>query len=92
MPPQACPDRRGPDGGAGGRAPAQDTGGTPGQGHGFGLDPDELPDGLVVADHTGHVVCFNRAASRITAITAGQALGARIERALPLEDLEGRRW
>lgn len=58
----------------------------------FALDPDELPDGLVVADHTGHVVCFNRAASRITAITVGQALGARIERALPLEDLEGRRW
>ncbi|MFD0358182.1 ATP-binding protein [Streptomyces sp. NPDC127110] len=56
------------------------------------IDPDELPDGLVVADHTGHVVCFNRAASRITAIPAGQAIGARIERALPLEDLEGRRW
>ncbi|WP_405981513.1 ATP-binding protein [Streptomyces sp. NBC_00158] len=56
------------------------------------IDPDELPDGLVVADHTGHVVCFNRAASRITAIPAGQAIGAPIERALPLEDLEGRRW
>ncbi|MEW1638030.1 ATP-binding protein [Streptomyces sp. NPDC093801] len=56
------------------------------------VDPDELPDGLVVADHTGQVVCFNRAASRITAIAAGEALGARIERALPLEDLEGRRW
>src|SRR5689334_22898322 len=59
---------------------------------GFALDPDELPDGLVVADHTGRVVCFNRAASRITAIAAGRALGARIESALPLEDLEGRRW
>ncbi|MFB0631341.1 ATP-binding protein [Streptomyces sp. AB3(2024)] len=59
---------------------------------GFGIDPDELPDGLVVADHTGRVICFNRAAARMTATDPGQALGARIDRALPLEDLEGRRW
>ncbi|MFJ3881283.1 ATP-binding protein [Streptomyces sp. NPDC090077] len=86
VPPQAgrAPDR----GAAAGQAPARPgpTAQDP------VIDPDELPDGLVVADHTGHVVCFNRAASRITAIPAGQAIGARIERALPLEDLEGRRW
>ncbi|MFF5706903.1 ATP-binding protein [Streptomyces sp. NPDC012794] len=90
VPPQAGPAGRGS------RAPGangQGPGGAPGEGgDAFRMDPDELPDGLVVADHTGHVVCFNRAASRITAIAAGQALGARIERALPLEDLEGRRW
>ncbi|GLV97467.1 hypothetical protein Slala05_10990 [Streptomyces lavendulae subsp. lavendulae] len=61
-------------------------------GDGFGMDPDELPDGLVVADHAGRVICFNRAAARMTATDPGQALGARIDRALPLEDLEGRRW
>lgn len=61
-------------------------------GDGFGMDPDELPDGLVVADHTGRVICFNRAAARMTATDPGQALGTRIDRALPLEDLEGRRW
>ncbi|GLX38735.1 hypothetical protein Sros01_48080 [Streptomyces roseochromogenus] len=66
-------------------------GGAPG-GDGFGMDPDELPDGLVVADHAGRVICFNRAAARMTATDPGQALGARIDRALPLEDLEGRRW
>lgn len=65
--------------------------GTPG-GASFGIDPDELPDGLVVADHAGRVICFNRAAARMTATEPGQALGARIDRALPLEDLEGRRW
>lgn len=59
---------------------------------GLGLDPDELPDGLVVADESGQVVCFNAAAARITAVSPADALGARIERALPLEDLEGRRW
>ncbi|MFE2325169.1 ATP-binding protein [Streptomyces sp. NPDC059385] len=62
------------------------------EGHGFGVDPDELPDGLVVADDTGRVICFNRAAARITDIAAHEALGTRIDRALPLEDLEGRRW
>ncbi|RSS53012.1 PAS domain-containing sensor histidine kinase [Streptomyces sp. WAC07061] len=91
VPPQAGPAARAPDREAAGRpadAPARPGATAPDP----VIDPDELPDGLVVADHTGHVVCFNRAASRITAIPAGQALGARIERALPLEDLEGRRW
>ncbi|MGW5863780.1 ATP-binding protein [Streptomyces sp. NPDC055239] len=59
---------------------------------GLGLDPDDLPDGLVVADESGHVICFNAAAARITAVHASDALGAPLERALPLEDLEGRRW
>ncbi|MFG2647603.1 ATP-binding protein [Streptomyces sp. NPDC048436] len=61
-------------------------------GGGLGLDPDDLPDGLVVADETGRVICFNSAAARITAVRATDALGAPLERALPLEDLEGRRW
>lgn len=61
-------------------------------GDGLGIHPDDLPDGLVVADETGHVICFNTAAVRITAVSAADALGAPLERALPLEDLEGRRW
>ncbi|SPE48485.1 Alginate biosynthesis sensor protein KinB [Streptomyces netropsis] len=59
---------------------------------GLGLHPDDLPDGLVVADDTGRVTCFNAAAARITAVRAGDALGRPLERALPLEDLDGRRW
>ncbi|EYT78448.1 histidine kinase [Streptomyces sp. Tu 6176] len=59
---------------------------------GTGPDPDELPDGLVIADETGLVTCFNAAAARITAVPADQALGRHLEKALPLEDLEGRRW
>ncbi|MFB7056719.1 ATP-binding protein [Streptomyces vinaceus] len=58
----------------------------------LGIDPDDLPDGLVVADATGRVICFNAAAARITALVPGEALGVRIDRALPLEDLDGRRW
>lgn len=58
----------------------------------LGLDPDDLPDGLVVADERGRVICFNAAAARITALRPRDALGSSVERALPLEDLEGRRW
>ncbi|WP_424881309.1 ATP-binding protein [Streptomyces sp. SLBN-8D4] len=58
----------------------------------LGIDPDQLPDGLVVADEQGRVICFNAAAARITALPAENALGQRLEKALPLEDLEGRRW
>ena len=58
----------------------------------LGFDPDDLPDGLVVADEHGHVICFNAAAERMTAVRASDALGQRLEKALPLEDLEGRRW
>ncbi|MGN9793941.1 ATP-binding protein [Streptomyces sp. OZ13] len=57
-----------------------------------GIDPDDLPDGLVVADETGRVVCFNRAAVRITAVARADAIGRPLERVLPLEDLKGRRW
>jgi signal transduction histidine kinase len=58
----------------------------------LGLDPDMLPDGLVVADEGGRVVCFNAAAAKITQLPAAAQLGRRVEDALPLEDLKGRRW
>ncbi|MCX5395984.1 PAS domain-containing sensor histidine kinase [Streptomyces sp. NBC_00102] len=58
----------------------------------LGVEPDDLPDGLVVADRTGHIVCFNAAAVRITSVEREAALGSRLEHALPLEDLKGRRW
>ncbi|MFJ8751116.1 ATP-binding protein [Streptomyces sp. NPDC102441] len=57
-----------------------------------GIDPDDLPDGLVVADENGKVICFNAAAARITATPATDALGRSLDQALPLEDLKGRRW
>lgn len=75
-----------------GPGPDQGAGIGPGFGPGFGIDPDDLPDGLVVADETGRVICFNAAAARITAVAAADAVGSPLERALPLEDLEGRRW
>ncbi|MEU8892026.1 ATP-binding protein [Streptomyces sp. NPDC048442] len=57
-----------------------------------GVDPDDLPDGLVVADETGRIVCFNAAAVRITAVPAALAVGRPLVDVLPLEDLKGRRW
>ncbi|MEU8547430.1 ATP-binding protein [Streptomyces roseoverticillatus] len=73
----------GPDGSRG--APAQGPAD-------LGLHPDELPDGLVVADEDGRVTCFNAAAARITAVRPDEAIGRPLESALPLEDLDGRRW
>ncbi|WP_431041323.1 ATP-binding protein [Streptomyces sp. P1-3] len=59
---------------------------------GLGLHPDDLPDGLVVADETGRITCFNAAAARITDVRPADVIGLPVEKALPLEDLEGRRW
>ena len=53
---------------------------------------DELPDGLVIADHAGRVLVFNRAASRLTGIPARAAHGADIRQILPLRDTDGRCW
>ncbi|MDH6117546.1 ATP-binding protein [Kitasatospora sp. GAS204B] len=53
---------------------------------------DDLPDGLVIADRNGLVVGFNAAAARLTGISAAAALGRPLAEALPLEDLDGRRW
>lgn len=60
--------------------------------HPPGLDLDDLPDGLVVADELGRVISFNAAAAKITALRSADVLGRHIEQVLPLEDLEGRRW
>ncbi|WTW92920.1 ATP-binding protein [Streptomycetaceae bacterium NBC_01309] len=57
-----------------------------------GLGADALPDGLVVADAAGAVCLFNAAAQRITGIRAEDALGKHLGDALPLEDIDGRRW
>ncbi|WP_043263587.1 PAS domain-containing sensor histidine kinase [Streptomyces sp. CT34] len=82
---------------AAGGCPSDGPGGAPataGQplGDGLGLGPDDLPDGLVVADERGRVICFNAAAARITGIDPSDALGRPVDRALPLQDIEGRRW
>ncbi|HEY2553033.1 MAG TPA: PAS domain-containing sensor histidine kinase [Streptosporangiaceae bacterium] len=53
---------------------------------------DDLPDGLVIADHAGRVIVFNRAASRLTGISAAEALGCNLYAVLPLQDAEGRCW
>ena len=56
------------------------------------LDPDDLPDGVVVADASGIVVLVNRAAARMAGIDAVGAVGAKLSDVLPLTDSDGRRW
>jgi hypothetical protein len=53
---------------------------------------DELPDGLVMADHAGRVVLFNRAATRLTGISAQAALGRDVYDVLTLRDADGESW
>ena len=53
---------------------------------------DDLPDGLIVADQVGQVAVFNRAASRLTGITAADALGRDVRDVLPLRDRDERCW
>src|SRR5215467_12216201 len=59
---------------------------------GWQMVPDELPDGLVVADHAGRVAVFNRAAARLTGMSAADVLGTDVRQALPLRDADGRCW
>ncbi|MFB4197418.1 sensor histidine kinase [Streptomyces carpaticus] len=56
------------------------------------MRPDDLPDGLVIADELGHIRCFNAEAGRLTGSVPTAMLGRRIQEALPLEHTDGRRW
>jgi signal transduction histidine kinase len=58
----------------------------------FAVCPDDLPDGLVIADHAARVVVFNRAAARLAGIPPATAIGADVRDLLPLRDAEGRNW
>src|ERR1039457_452000 len=53
---------------------------------------DDLPDGLVIADRAGLVTVFNRAATRLTGVEPGRALGRDIREILPLRDSQERCW
>jgi PAS domain S-box-containing protein len=53
---------------------------------------DDLPDGLIIADHAGAVTVLNRAAARLTGIDPAAALGRNIRQVLPLLDHENRCW
>src|SRR5258708_1250003 len=57
-----------------------------------GMEREDLPEGVGGAEERGSVICFNAAAARIPALRPRDVLGRSVERALPLEDLEGRRW
>ena len=83
------PDR--PVSGASARAGSLATGpaGRPGAAP---VCPDELPDGLVIADETGRVAVFNRAAVRLTGVAAADAVGKYVHDVLPFRDDDGRDW
>jgi signal transduction histidine kinase len=59
---------------------------------GWHMCPDDLPDGLVIADQARRVAVFNRAAARLTGISAVGVIGTDVRQALPLRDADGRCW
>jgi signal transduction histidine kinase len=79
------------DGTTTGRKPAGESGSEPAHQPGW-FAADELPDGLVVADETGRVVGFNRAAARLTGTAASDALGKFVFDVLPFRDADERDW
>jgi signal transduction histidine kinase len=56
------------------------------------LCPDDLPDGLLVADAQARVIVFNRTAARLTGVLAADAIGQDFRDVLPLHDAEGKDW
>jgi signal transduction histidine kinase len=58
-----------------------------------GVDPyDLLPDGVLVADGSGHVIALNRAGARLLDMSAPHAVGRDFRDVLPLTDATGRDW
>ncbi|HEX3964878.1 MAG TPA: PAS domain-containing protein, partial [Trebonia sp.] len=53
---------------------------------------DHEPDGMVVADHAGRVIVFNRAASRLTKLNPAEVIGRSVFEVLPLRDDDKRDW
>jgi signal transduction histidine kinase len=54
--------------------------------------PDDLPDGLIVADADRRVIVFNATAAKLIGMTRAQTLGKDLPDVLPLHDAEGRDW
>lgn len=55
-------------------------------------DPDDLPDGLLVADAEGRVVVANPVAARLLGVDREVLIGAPLSDAMALDDLRGHRW
>jgi len=54
--------------------------------------PDELPDGVVVADEAGRIIVFNRVAARLTGLDPAEVIGKFVFDVLPLRDSDGQDW
>ncbi len=95
--PAVSADAPGPaDTGRAGRTETDEGAKTAGSGVGsvpsFLVLADDLPDGLVVADHAGAVTVINRAAARLIGISPAAALGRDVRQVLPLRDQENQCW
>ena len=72
--------------------PDPDPQGAPAPVGGARVDPDDLPDGLVVIDDRAVITTVNRAAEVLLRRDRGSLVGVDVREALPLQDTSGRRW
>ncbi|PPK95193.1 PAS domain-containing protein [Kineococcus xinjiangensis] len=56
------------------------------------IDPDDLPDGLVVIDERAVITAVNRTAETLLQRERDALVGVDVREALPLQDTSGRRW
>jgi len=56
------------------------------------VDPDDLPDGVVVADARGAVTLVNRVAARLLRVDPSVAVGRCYAEVVPVRDPAGRDW
>jgi signal transduction histidine kinase len=56
------------------------------------VEPDDVPDGLIVADEHARVVVVNRVATRLLRVRARDLIGKHLSDALALQDRDGRDW
>jgi signal transduction histidine kinase len=56
------------------------------------LDPDDLPDGLLIADAGGQVFVANQMAARLLGVMRSDLIGAHLTDAMALDDRRGNEW
>jgi signal transduction histidine kinase len=56
------------------------------------LNPEDLPDGVLVADATGRVYIANQMAARLLGVARSELIGANLTDAMVLDDRRGNEW
>jgi PAS domain S-box-containing protein len=56
------------------------------------VDPEDLPDGVLIADADGQVLVANQMAARLLGVAQSELIGAHLTAAMALDDRRGNEW